>query len=45
MSVNNNWMKEDDECPTYFGINIQKASPEVREIIQDCIRREKRPQI
>lgn len=37
------WTKEDDECETYFGINIQKASPETRKIIRECIWREKHP--
>ncbi len=32
-----------DNCPTFFGINIEKASPEVRKIIQKCIRKEKHP--
>ena len=31
-----------DNCETFCGINIEEASPEVQEIIHQCIQKEKR---
>jgi len=39
---NRPWSKDDDDCETYFGINIQNAKPEIRKIIHECIEKEKR---
>lgn len=32
-----------DNCPTFFGINIENASLDVQEIIHKCIEKEKHP--
>ena len=40
---NERYTKEDDDCSTYFGINIEKANKNVKRIISECIFKEKHP--